>query len=56
MTRWPEQLDFSAELSKARASDAESIFVFYPGASGIQFVRNTRRRVSKGRFRSTPCS
>ncbi len=34
-TVWPSQLDFSAELSKARASGAESIFVFYPGAAGV---------------------
>src|SRR6202000_701311 len=33
-TVWPSQLDFSAELSKAKASGAESIFVFYPGAAG----------------------
>src|SRR3954454_20196689 len=31
-TVWPSQLDFSAELSKARASKAGSVFVFYPGA------------------------
>jgi len=37
-TVWPTQLDFSAELSKARASGAESIFVFYPGAAGVQFL------------------
>jgi branched-chain amino acid transport system substrate-binding protein len=37
-TVWPTQLDFSAELSKARASKAESIFVFYPGAAGVQFL------------------
>jgi branched-chain amino acid transport system substrate-binding protein len=37
-TVWPTQLDFSAELSKARASQAESIFVFYPGAAGVQFL------------------
>src|SRR3569832_3021175 len=37
-TVWPSQLDFSAELSKARASNAESIFVFYPGAAGVQFL------------------
>src|SRR5258708_10366503 len=36
-TVWPSQLDFSAELSTARASKAESIFVFYPGAAGVQF-------------------
>ena len=37
-TVWPSQLDFSAELTKARASGAESIFVFYPGAAGVQFL------------------
>jgi branched-chain amino acid transport system substrate-binding protein len=37
-TVWPTQLDFSAELSKARASGAESIFVFYPGGAGVQFL------------------
>jgi branched-chain amino acid transport system substrate-binding protein len=37
-TVWPSQLDFSAELAKARASGAESIFVFYPGAAGAQFL------------------
>src|SRR3984957_10631942 len=37
-TVWPTQLDFSAELAKARASKAESIFVFFPGAAGVQFL------------------
>jgi branched-chain amino acid transport system substrate-binding protein len=37
-TAWPTQLDFSAELTKARNSKAESIFVFYPGAAGVQFL------------------
>ena len=37
-TVWPSQLDFSAELTKARNSSAESIFVFYPGAAGVQFL------------------
>jgi branched-chain amino acid transport system substrate-binding protein len=37
-TVWPTQLDFSAELSKARNSRAESIFVFFPGAAGVQFL------------------
>jgi len=37
-TVWPTQLDFSAELSKARNSKAESIFVFFPGAAGVQFL------------------
>jgi branched-chain amino acid transport system substrate-binding protein len=37
-TVWPTQLDFSTELSKARNSKAESIFVFFPGAAGVQFL------------------
>src|SRR5579883_844313 len=37
-TVWPSQLDFQAELTKARNSKAESIFVFYPGAAGVQFL------------------
>jgi branched-chain amino acid transport system substrate-binding protein len=37
-TRWPGQLDFSAELTKARAAKPDAIFVFYPGGAGIQFV------------------
>src|SRR6202161_2200077 len=37
-TVWPTQLDFSAELAKARASGAASIFVFYPGAAGVPFL------------------
>src|ERR1700730_5213226 len=37
-TKWPDQLDFSAELSKARAAKPDSIFVFYPGAAGVQFL------------------
>ena len=34
MTRWPDQLDFSAELSKARAAKPDAIYVFYPGGTG----------------------
>ncbi len=35
-TRWPDQLDFSTELSKAREAKPDAIFVFYPGGAGIQ--------------------
>src|SRR6202167_4510194 len=50
MTRWPDQLDFSAELSKARASGTESIFVFYPGASGVQFITQYTQAGLKGQI------
>src|SRR5271156_2501428 len=37
LTRWPDQLDFSAELSKAREAKPDAIFAFYPGGAGVQF-------------------
>ena len=39
LTAWPEQLDFSAELAKAKASGAEALFVFYPGRAGGAFMK-----------------
>ena len=41
LTKWGKdaQLDFSAELAKAKASGAESIFVFYPGKAGGAFIK-----------------
>ena len=38
LTVWPTQLDFSAELSKARNAKPDAIFAFYPGGAGIQFI------------------
>src|SRR5581483_10973514 len=37
-TKRPDQLDFSAELTKARAAKPDAVFVFYPGAAGVQFL------------------
>ena len=39
LTKWPSQLDFSAELAKARASKAEGVFIFYPGRATNAFMR-----------------
>jgi branched-chain amino acid transport system substrate-binding protein len=38
LTKWPDQLDFSAELSKVRAAKPDAVFIFYPGAAGVQFL------------------
>ncbi len=38
-TKWPDQLDFSAELTKIAAAKPEGIFIFYPGAHGVQFLK-----------------
>lgn len=41
LTKWgaDAQLDFSAELANAKASGAEGIFVFYPGAAAGAFIK-----------------
>ena len=41
LTKWgaDPQLDFSAELAKAKDSGAEALFVFYPGAAGGAFAK-----------------
>nr|VFK00260.1 MAG: branched-chain amino acid transport system substrate-binding protein [Candidatus Kentron sp. H]VFK00436.1 MAG: branched-chain amino acid transport system substrate-binding protein [Candidatus Kentron sp. H]VFK04482.1 MAG: branched-chain amino acid transport system substrate-binding protein [Candidatus Kentron sp. H] len=39
LTKWPDQLDFSAELAKAKASGAQGIFAFYPGKAGPAFIK-----------------
>ncbi len=41
LTKWgaDAQLDFSAELAKAKASGADGLFMFYPGAAGGAFIK-----------------
>lgn len=39
LTKWPDQIDFSAELAKVAAAKPDGIFIFYPGAHGVQFVK-----------------
>ena len=41
LTKWgaDAQLDFSAELAKAKASGAEAIWIFYPGKAGGAFIQ-----------------
>lgn len=37
------QLDFSAELLQVRAKSPDALFVFYPGALGIRFIKTYRQ-------------
>lgn len=48
-TKWPGQLDFSAELAKVRASNAEALYVFYPGAAGVQILAQYEQSGLKGK-------
>lgn len=50
LTKWPDQLDFSAELSKAKAAKPDAIFVFYPGAAGVQFLNQYVQAGLKGQI------
>jgi branched-chain amino acid transport system substrate-binding protein len=50
LTAWPGQLDFSAELSKARAAKPDAIFAFYPGGAGIQFITQYVQSGLKGQI------
>lgn len=35
-TKWPDQIDFSAELARIRAAAPDGLFVFYPGRHSVQ--------------------
>jgi branched-chain amino acid transport system substrate-binding protein len=48
LTTWPTQVDFNAELSKARAAKPDAIFAFYPGAPGVQFLTQYAQSGLKG--------
>ena len=51
-TKWGKdaQLDFSAELAKAKASGAEGIFVFYPGKAGGAFIKQYQQAGLQGKL------
>ena len=38
-TKWPAQLDFSAALTKVAPAKPDGLSLFYPGAHGVQFVK-----------------
>jgi branched-chain amino acid transport system substrate-binding protein len=50
LTKWPDQLDFSAELSKVRAANPDAVYVFYPGAAGVQFLNQFAQAGLKGKI------
>jgi branched-chain amino acid transport system substrate-binding protein len=47
-TTWPSQLDFSAELAKAKAVNPGAVYMFYPGAAGVQFLNQYAQAGLKG--------
>jgi branched-chain amino acid transport system substrate-binding protein len=49
-TRWPDQLDFSTELSNISATKPDAVFAFYPGAAGVQFLNQYEQSGLKGKI------
>ncbi|MGH6769741.1 MAG: ABC transporter substrate-binding protein [Xanthobacteraceae bacterium] len=49
-TQWPGQLDFSTELSRVRAAKPDAVFVFYPGAAGVQFLSQYAQAGLRGKI------
>jgi branched-chain amino acid transport system substrate-binding protein len=49
-TRWPDQLDFSAELAKARTLKPDAVYAFYPGGAGVQFLTQYAQAGLKGQI------
>ena len=52
LTKWgkDKQLDFSAELAKAKASGAEGLFIFYPGSAGGAFIKQYQQAGLRARL------
>src|SRR5581483_12013589 len=50
LTKWPDQLDFSAELAKAKDAKPDAVFVFYPGRAGVQFLTQYAQAGLKGQI------
>ena len=52
LTKWgaDAQLDFSAELAKAKASGAEALYVFYPGKAGGAFLKQYQQAGLQGKL------
>jgi len=49
-TKWPDQLDFSAELAKIAQAKPDGVFIFYPGAFGVQFLKQYAQAGLRGKI------
>lgn len=39
LTRWPSQIEWSAELAKVKAAAPQGVWIFYPGRHGVAFIQ-----------------
>ena len=50
MTKFPAQIDFSAELAKIRSINPDAVFVFYPGKHGLQIIKQYSQAGLQGKI------
>ncbi|MBI3993459.1 MAG: ABC transporter substrate-binding protein [Candidatus Lambdaproteobacteria bacterium] len=50
LTKFPDQVDFSAEMAKIRAANPKAVFIFYPGKFGAQFFTQYQQAGLKGKI------
>lgn len=50
MTKFPSQVDFSAELAKIRAAKPDAVFIFYPGKFGAQYFKQYHQAGLNGKI------
>ena len=49
MTKWPDQIDWAAELSKVKAAEPDAVFIFYPAKHGPAFITQYKQAGLEGR-------
>jgi branched-chain amino acid transport system substrate-binding protein len=50
LTKWPDQLEFSAEISQIQATNPEAVFIFLTTRYAVQFMNQFNQAGLKGRI------
>jgi len=50
MTKWPTQIDWAAEMTKAKAANPDAVFTFYPGKHGPAFIKQYQQAGLTGKI------
>ena len=50
MTKWPTQIDWAAEMTKAKAAKPDAVFTFYPGKHGPAFIKQYQQSGLAGKI------
>ena len=50
MTKWPDQIDWAAELAKVKAANPDGVFIFYPGKHGPAFIKQYQQSGLAGKI------